>query len=312
MKIIFFGLGSIGQRHAGILLKNYHHDLFALRSGINDKPNSLGIKELYSWDEVSKLKPDAAFITNPTSHHIETAIKCAKIGCKLFIEKPIGSNLENLDKLIKIVKDKNLVTYVAYCLRFHPVIKKLKEYIKKIKPLYVRAVCSSYLPNWRPGRNYLKSYSANSSMGGGVILDLSHEIDYVCYLLGEVSEIKGSFSKRGNVTVDAEDNADTIFLSGDIPVNIHIDFLSQHKERYVQVDFENLTAVGDLINVKIEEYEKEVLRKSHKLAYDKGQEYIEQMEYFFDNIDNPMMMNNLGEATKLFKKIIAFKNQKYE
>src|SRR3989344_5974566 len=144
MKIIFFGLGSIGQRHAQILLKNYHHELFAFRSGAVDKKNPLGIREVYSWEEVKRLKPDIAFITNPTFLHIETALKCAEIGCKLFIEKPVGSNLENLDKLIKIVKDKNLATYVAYCLRFHPVIKKLKEYIKKIKPVYVRAVCSSY------------------------------------------------------------------------------------------------------------------------------------------------------------------------
>ena len=70
--------------------------------------------------------------------------------------------------------------------------------------------------------------------------------------------------------------------------------------------------VGDLVNVKIEEYEREVLRKSHQLVYDRGQEYVEQMKYFFDNIDNPLMMNNLGEASELFKKIVAFKNQKYE
>src|SRR3990167_10434426 len=122
MKIIFFGMGSIGHRHAGILLKNYNHYLYAYRSGVSDKPNSLGIKELNTWDEVEKLKPDIAFITNPTSLHIETAIKCALLDCKLFIEKPIGKDLTDLDKLIEIVKNKKLVTYIAYNRRFHPVI----------------------------------------------------------------------------------------------------------------------------------------------------------------------------------------------
>lgn len=307
MKIVFFGLGSIGQRHARILLKDYSHDIFALRSSLNNKKNNLGVKELHSWTEIEKLKPDIAFITNPTYLHIETAIKCAKIGCKLFIEKPVDKDINNLDKLLKIVKAKNLVTYVAYNLRFHPIIKTLIEYLQKQKPVYVRVVCSSYLPNWRTDRDYLKSYSANSNMGGGVILDLSHELDYICYLFGETNEIKGNFSKQSNITVDAEDCADLLFLSGGIPVNIHIDFLSQFNQRYIQIDFNKLTVIGDLINKEIREYENGSLKNTQKLDYDNGQEYIEQMKYFFDNINNPEMMNNLAEASRLFGRIIKFK-----
>lgn len=312
MKIIFFGLGSIGKRHAKILLENYDYTLYALRSGVDESLNELGMEELYSWDEVEKIRPNVAFITNPTSFHIETAIKCANLNYKLFIEKPIGKDMQQLDKLIALVENKSLTTYVAYCLRFHPVIKKLKEYVKQRKPLHVRVVCSSYLPNWRPGQDFLKSYSANSAKGGGVILDLSHELDYIYYLLGEISTIEGTFSKKGQITVDAEDNADMFFSADGVPVSIHIDFLSQRKERYIQMDFEKLTVVGDLINHKIEEYENEILRKSYETPYIKGQEYQEQMEYFFDNIDNNRMMNNLIEAADLFKKISNFKTNKYE
>lgn len=310
MKIIFFGLGSIGQRHAQILLKNYNHMLYAFRSGINESPNSLGIKELHSWDEVKKLSPDIAFITNPTNLHIETAIKCAEINCKLFIEKPIGKDLEGLDKLLQIVKEKNLTTYVAYNLRFSPVIIKLKEYIAKHKILHVRAVCTSFLPNWHPQTNYLKSYSANAEMGGGVILDLSHEIDYISFLLGPIKKIQGNYSKRGNTTVDVEDYADILIDTNISPANIHINFLSQLRQRYIQLDFEDLTIMADLINVEIKEYVNEELRQSFKLDYKKGQEYIEQIKYFFDNIKNPKMKNNLIEASDLYKKIISFKNQK--
>lgn len=114
MKIVFFGLGSIGKRHAKIILSNYQYDLYAFRSGVSDQKNYLGVKELYSWDEVSKLKPDIVFITNPTLLHIETAIMCAKLGCKLFIEKPIDKDFNNLDKLLKIVKDKK--NYQLRCL----------------------------------------------------------------------------------------------------------------------------------------------------------------------------------------------------
>ncbi len=309
MKIIFFGLGSIGQRHARILLKNYSHDLYAFRSGINESPNKLGIKQLHSFDEVKKINPDIAFITNPTSLHIETALKCAEIGCKLFIEKPVGSSLDGLDKLIHLVTEKKLVTYIAYNLRFHPIILKLKEYLSKFKPLHTRVVCSSFLPNWRPNTDYLKSYRANSQMGGGVILDLSHEIDYVSYLLGPIDKLDGNFSKRGTVTVDAEDYADILVSTNSGPANIHVNFLSNLHQRYIQIDFDNLTVTGDLLNAKIKEYKNELLRRSFKLDYEKGQEYIEQLKYFFDNIDNPKMMNNLVEAAILFRKIIDFKKR---
>lgn len=309
MKIVFFGLGSIGQRHVSILLKNYKHDLYAFRSGEKSKPNTLGIKELHSWEEVEKLKPDIAFITNPTSLHIQTAIKCAKLGCSLFIEKPIDKGLNNLDKLIKIVKEKNLTTYVSYNLRFNPVIKQLKKIIDKKKPLHVRIVCTSFLPMWRPNKNHLEGYSANSKMGGGVILDLSHEMDYISHLLGPIKKIVGKYSKRSDITVDAEDYADLLIDTDLSPVNIHINFLSQLRQRYIQFDFDDLTIIADLINAEIKEYKNEDLKNTIKIDYEKGQEYLSQLKYFFDNIENTRMMNNLVDAANLYKKIINFKNE---
>lgn len=307
MKIVFFGLGSTGQRHVKILLKDYSHDIFALRSGINNEKNNMGIKELYSWAEIEELRPDIAFITNPTYLHTETAIKCAKIGCKLFIEKPVDKDISNLDKLLKIVKTKKLVTYVAYNLRFHPVILEIKKYLKKYKPLHVRVVCTSFLPDWRPTQNYLKGYSATSRLGGGVILDLSHELDYVSFLFGGISTIEGNYSKRGNVTVDAEDFVDYLIDTKLSPVNIHINFLSHLHQRYIQIDFDDLTLIADLINSEIKEYRSKSLQDIKKLDYYNGQEYVEQMKYFLKNIDNPEMMNNLIEAYGLFRRIIEFK-----
>lgn len=312
MKIVFFGLGSIGQRHSKILLKNYKYDLFAFRSGVDSQKNNLDIKELHSWKEVERLKPDVAFITNPTYLHIETAIECAEIGCKLFIEKPIDRDLNGLDKLLKIVRNKNLVTYVAYNLRFHPVILALKRYMRDRKPLHVRVVCTSYLPSWRSAEDYLRSYSANTRMGGGVILDLSHELDYVSYLLDGVKRISGNFGRVGKMTVDAEDYADMLLETDFCPVSIHVDFLSHLRQRYIQMDFDDLTVVADLINAEIKEYKNESLHENKRLDYDEGQEYTNQIKYFFDNIENPKMMNNLIEAQDLFRKIINFKNTKNE
>lgn len=311
MRIVFFGLGSIGQRHAKILLDNYNHELYAFRSGINSNINNLGIKELHSWAEVSKLRPDIAFITNPTSLHIETAINCAEIGCKLFIEKPIGKDLQDLNKLLRIVRERRLVSYVSYHLRFHPVIIYLRKFLVNHQPLHLRIVSTSFYPNWRKGRQHLKVYSANSKMGGGVILDLSHELDYVYFLLGEFKDMKGSFCRRSNVTIDAEDYVDFLINTKKAPANIHINFFSQILQRYVQIDFNDLTLVGDIINAEISEYRNEKLENKFKVDYHKNQPFEEQMKYFFNNINNPSMMNNLLEAEKLYRKIIEFKG-KYE
>lgn len=308
MKIVFFGLGSIGKRHANILIKNYSCELFAFRSTINKKDNDLGIEEIYTWQDLKKIKPDVAFITNPTSEHTKTAIECAKLGIKLFIEKPIDKDTKNLEKLIEIVKRKKLVTYIAYNMRFHPVINEIKNYLSRHKPLHLRVVCTSFYPLWRPGYNHLKVYTAKAKQGGGVILDLSHELDYVTFFLGPIN-IRGSFSKRSNVTVDAEDYADFLIESKIAPANIHINFFSQILQRYIQVDFANLTIIGDLINSEIVEYKNQKLSKRIKLKNYRDLSYEKQIKYFFDNINNTRMMNNLIEASNMFKKVISFKNE---
>lgn len=308
MKIIFFGLGSIGKRHAKILLEKYQHDLYAFRSGINKLPNELEIKELKNWEDVKKLNPDIAFITSPTALHIKTALKCALLGCRLFIDKPIGNKLNGLDKLKKIVKAKRLVTYVGYNMRFHPVIEKLKKYLQKNDFLHMSVLTTSFLPNWRKGIDYKKSYRANKKLGGGVILDLSHEFDYINYLLGDIKLAYGQFSRVSNLTVDVEDYADVLIQSKVGPVNLHINFFSHKNQRIIQIDFKNLTVVGDLINSTIEEYKNEELISKRSFESERNFSFEKQLEYFFKNIDNPRMMNNLPEASKLFKQIIFFKN----
>lgn len=310
MKIIFLGLGSIGRRHLELLRKYYRYDLYAYRSGVNSKISPQDVKELDSWKEIENIIPDIAFITNPTFLHIKTALKCAQLGCKLFIEKPIGMNSVGLDKLVDIVRRKQLVTYVAYNLRFHPIIQLLLKEINKGKVLHIRTTCSSYLPNWRPGVDCLKSYSANKKMGGGVVLDLSHEIDYIDYLTGGIKNIKGQFGRRSNITNDSEDFADVSISSRLCPVNLHLDYFSHLKERTIKIDFLDKSLVGDLVNNEIIEYKEGVVLKKKKIKYNISETYRDQMKYFFQNIKNPRMTNNLIDAVPLYKKFISFKINK--
>lgn len=306
MKIIFFGLGSIGNRHARILKERYKHKLFAYRSGKSKNSSIPGIKQLFSWDEVGHIRPDLAFITNPTFLHIDTAIKCSRMGMKLFIEKPIGATFTNLNTLLNVIKKNDSVTYVGYNLRFHPVICFLKNYLMKKKVMHARIYLSSYLPDWRPKRNHLKSYSASKREGGGVILDQSHELDYLEYLFGEIKNIKGTFGKASNVSVDSEDFVDAVIRTKISFVNMHANFFSKHIERSIEIDCPEEYLQADLIKSSI------IIsngKKEKVIKFKEGirETYAKQIDYFFKNINNPRMMNNLLEASRLFKKIIRFK-----
>ncbi len=287
--ILMCGLGSIGKRHARILKKNFPHDLWALRTGLGQEKNDLGIPELHSWEEVARRRFDCAFITNPTFLHIRTALECARRRMHLFLEKPIDCQLTGLDELLTLVEKNRLTGYVAYPLRFHPEIRRLKERLKGEKILSSRIVCSSWLPDWRPDQDVQKSYSAHRDQGGGVLLDLSHELDLVASLFGEVSKIEGSLQRRGNVTVDAEDFADLHLTHGQGVTQVTLDCANRKGERFVEVSTGNFSERVDLTDNKDPLYEA-------------------QLDSFFRNLGNPKIDNNLFEASRLFRQIISFRD----
>jgi len=306
-KILFFGLGSIGKRHVKILKNNYDHELFAFRTDKKNYKNLSGVKSITSWREFEKINPEIAFITNPTFKHIESATACAKRGCALFIEKPLGSSINGLSKLLEIIKSKNIPTYVAYNLRFHPIIDYIKRITENNKLVYIRATCSSYLPLWRPDQDYKKSYSASLDLGGGVVLELSHEIDYIYYLLGRIDKISGQFSQLTDITVDSEDYAEILIESDNTPrASIHTNYASHYKERKIIADFEGFTLNCDLISKSINKYSKEELIEKKEFDIHQNYTYEKQLDYFF-KYNSPTMMNNIFEATSLFNKIIDFK-----
>lgn len=307
MKILFIGLGSIGQRHARLLLEmNRGFELMALRSK-KSPPVQFPILEVLTWEEVAKNNPTIAFITNPTSMHISTATRCAELGYKLFIEKPLGCSIDGLDDLVSCVLKNKIVSYVAYNLRFHPVIQKLKEYMNKGTFLHMSVVCSSFLPNWRPSQEAKMTYSAIKALGGGVVLDLSHEIDYTTYLLGKILSISGRCSKRSVVTVDAEDWADMVVSCERGPALIHINFFSQIKQRQIQIDFTEFSVAADLNRGIVQEFINE--RETNRYEYDcqRDYTYLRQIEYFIQNSDNTSMMNNILDAREVFNQILNFK-----
>ncbi len=312
-KIVFFGLGSIGKKHAKIIEEKYPLKIISYRTKKGQEINDLKIKKYKNLDNVFSQKPDIAFITNPTHLHIETALECAKHNIDLFIEKPLSHNKKNIDILEKEIKKRKLFTYVAYNMRFHPVISNIKKIISESKkPIYFKIICSSYLPTWRPNQEYTKSYSAKKELGGGVILDLSHEFDYISWFFGTIKKIDGICEKISNLKINSEDLLDAeITCENKIKGNLHLDYFSNKNERKIQVYFNDKYVEGNLIDNTIKTIDENGKEKIIKYKEGKEETYSKQLKYFFNEYKsrNLKIMNNYSEALKTFKKIISFREE---
>ncbi|MEI8011136.1 MAG: Gfo/Idh/MocA family oxidoreductase [Candidatus Omnitrophota bacterium] len=305
LRVLICGLGSIGTRHARILKENFSFELGALR--FSGKGNDLGLREFYSWGEAAQFVPDIVFVTNATGAHIPAAWRAAQLGAAIFLEKPVSDSMQGVARLEQLCR-KQQVCYVAYPLRFLPVVQQAKKFLEGKKILYGRAVCASYLPDWRPGRDPRQCYSAVCALGGGVILDLSHEFDTMTYLMGPVVDIHGIKGRALDITLDAEDFADALmtFKNG-VYASVHIDFMSRKVERAFHIDFDGGYVDGDLIGNTLKLVDG---RKTRVLALpsERDEYLLAQTRYFLKNLRNPALMNNLSEAKILFQQIIRFRN----
>lgn len=305
MKILIVGLGSIAQKHVSAIRNIlYEPNIIALRSKENSNIFP-GIKNIYSIDELD-AKPDFIIISNPTSLHAETIKNALSIGCPLFIEKPVLQDLNALEILNKSIHEKNIVTYVACNLRFHPVIQYLHKYLKENNELIneVNIYCGSYLPDWRPERDFRTIYSAKTEMGGGVHLDLIHELDYCFWLFGKPAEVISLKRNVSSLRIDAVDFAQYNFLYKSFSANIVLNYYRRDVRRDIEIVLENGTIKADLIwpcviNVKT----KEILYQKEFSIQDT---YLIQMKYFIDHLKlHQKPMNDFFEATEILKTVLT-------
>jgi len=312
LKVLFFGLGSIGKKHAKIIKNNYDFDLFAYRTKKGQEVNDLGINELYSLKDAFDVKPDIAFVTNPTFLHIQTCLECVKHNVDLFIEKPISHSIKDVDALEKEIKKRKLFSYIAFNLRFHPVISSLKKIIdKKPKPIYFRVICSSYLPSWRPNQDYSKSYSAKKEMGGGVISDLAHEFDYIKWLFGDIKKINGFYDTLSDLRINSEDILEAQISCEKTKGSLHLNYFSFKNERKIQIYFNDEYIEGDLIEYKVIRIINNN-KKIKKYKENTQDTYKKQLDFFFKEYknNNTNIMNNYSEGLKTFKRVMEFKEKK--
>ena len=224
-KALIIGFGSIGRKHAqilgGLLGKN---NVFVLT-----KQDEIEFNSIDSSDKINAINPDYVVVASETSLHQQHVLNLERI-CRekvVLIEKPL------FDENRKVNLSCNHYL-VAYNLRFHPLINLLKDKINDKKIIRAKAICHSFLPHWRKNIKYQESASASKSKGGGVLLDLSHEIDYMQYILGDLSVSYSINKKVSNLEIDTDDY---LFIFGELNrgglFNIETSYFSKNNRRKI-------------------------------------------------------------------------------
>lgn len=307
MSVLIIGLGSIATKHIVAIQELYPgEEILALRSDRTAKTVS-GVKNVFSLAEVG-AKPTFILISNPTSLHYKTIEDVIDLGAPLMIEKPAFHRLDGVPALISKLNSRNIFTYVACNLRFHPVIKFLKEHAEGAGRINeVNIYCGSYLPEWRPGKDFRKIYSANADMGGGVHLDLIHEIDYCYWLFGNPLRTNTIQSNHSSLSINAVDYAHYCLQYSSFTAAITLNYFRRDAKREIEIVFDNATWRADLIRSKIVNEKNEVIFEAdfHIL-----QSYKLQLQYFMEAISkNATPMNTIAEAYDVLR-ICLNENQK--
>lgn len=308
--LAFVGMGSIGKRHFRNVCKvleeqgyNYSIDLFRsdvtrqLPEDIMDKVN---MQYIYSGEISEETMYDAVFITNPTSLHLETIKKFKEHTKAFFIEKPIFDTIDIDDSFLKELDD--TISYVACPLRYCPALKYLKEQINYEDAISIRAISSSYLPDWRPGQDYRQCYSAHRDMGGGVGIDLIHEWDYLTAFWGMPKEVFVIQDQISQLEIDSDDIAIYIARVGNKTIELHLDYFGRKTVRTLELYMPN-----DTIRIDIEDGVINYLKddKIIHLGTERNDYQVEEIQHFFSivqrkiaNDSTPRHAYNVLKLTK--------------
>lgn len=282
LNVCFVGVGSIAKRH----IRNLHEICSERNIDLNvdafrrfpEAPE--GVNAVYCNVKDVPEEYDAIFITNPTALHLQTLEQFHDKGKHFFIEKPVVS-LPQIEKARRFRTREESVYYVACPLRYNAVIQYLKNNIDPDDVISVRSISSSYLPDWRPGEDYRKTYSAHRNMGGGVSIDLIHEWDYLTYLFGWPQKVDGMIGKKSPLEIDSDDYAIYIAEYKDKIAELHLDYFGRKTIREIQLFTRTDTIIGDIANNTIR-----ILIKDTCLDFHEGRNDFQKRElnHFLDMV----------------------------
>ncbi len=332
MKYLFVGLGGVGQRHLRNLTKLISADdeILAYRvrkeqSVISDKLQILDgerledkykIRSFDSLAEALDAEPDAVFICNPSSMHMEIMLETAERGIPFFVEKPLSHNLDGMDQLVRLCRKNNVISYVGYQQRNNPCIVKAKSVIQEGvlgDILSINAEIGERVTEWHKYEDYRRMYACRSDMGGGVVLSQIHELDYLYWFLGMPTSVYAIGGKYSDLEIDVEDTVDILLkheLNGrKINVHIHEDYVQNPPSRTCKVVGTKGKLEFDLINLDFRQYDiSDELVENEHFDFERNSMFEKELVDFLDCVkNNKQSQISVEEGLKSLKIALAIK-----
>lgn len=296
-RILIVGLGSIGTRHLRVARELFSDaDIRVLRH-----QECLSIPEYADGcfsiiDDAVAFLPQIAVIANPAPFHIPVAQRLADAGVHLLIEKPLSSSIAGVRQLLETCDKQGTVLLTGYNLRFLSSLQRFRNLLidNAIGRVFsVRCEIGQYLPYWRPDIDYRQSVSALRELGGGALLELSHELDYLRWIFGEVEWVNATLSRQSTLEIDVENTAYLIlgFLPADdnfqLIGSVNLDFIRHDTTRSCTAIGENGTLRWNGLTGAVELYEAgaEEWRELFLLHHQRDDSYIAEWKNFIDCVN---------------------------
>lgn len=286
-RVLVVSLGSIGKRH----IKNTRELIPSAeicvwrRNLIEDLDQPKDLKIVTTKSEALAFKPDAVILSSPAVFHAEQASIFVEKEIPLFIEKPLTHSPELTAPLKALADVHQSLIFIGYVLRFQPIMVRLKSLIDCSfigEVLIAEITAGQYLPDWRPNSDYRLGVSAQAELGGGVLLELSHEIDYALWLFGKPENVYADVRKLSDLEIDVEDCATIIMSYPDKKVVIATDFLQRAPMLGLKLIGTKKTAIVNLLEETIETIDADGKRNRELLKMESGNEmYLRQFDEFF-------------------------------
>ncbi len=296
-RILIVGLGSIGLRHLRIAREKFPQaEIYVLRHQVSDTAIEFASGTLSTLEEAILFSPQIAVIANPSSQHIPIAQALAEIGTHLLVEKPISSSIAGVRTLIETCKANKSSLKIGYNLRFSPSLQYFRDRLNEGiigEVLSIRCEVGQYLPTWRPGSDYRIGVSARQELGGGVLLELSHELDYLQWIFGDIDWVSATLSRQSSLDIDVEDSAHLTlgFLSNkkrqQLIGTLNMDFIRHDRTRFCLVIGNLGTLRWDGVGEEVSIFEAGATTWKNLFTHTsvKDQTYIAEWGEFITSID---------------------------
>ena len=296
MKVLIIGLGSIAKKHIHALQSLQKEIHFTALRNSNKSPSYEQVTDVFSLEAVDLQSFDFFLISSPTHLHFRHLEQLLPLNKPIFLEKPPIFQLEHREALSTLFQAHSSLVYTAYNMRFHPAIQWLNDFSRRENILEINAYCGSYLPHWRPETDYRTHYSAHKQQGGGVHLDVIHELDYLVWIFGIPEQYTTQLAKVSDLEINSVDSAVYWLGYSDLIINITLNYYRKVPKRTVEVVTEDAVYTINLLDSTVykdgEPYQ----------TFQSGipETYVQQMKYFLALIQGKApLMTSFGDALDL-------------